>query len=222
MENLSSVFPTPVGVYRDASNCIRIRISFPHARGGVPANPTPGETSQFVFPTPVGVYRDRLVIAVNDVRFPHARGGVPLRCSACHINPAFSPRPWGCTEFAYTGKSKTKVFPTPVGVYRSLRSSTGKTFRFPHARGGVPENSENTLWLFPFSPRPWGCTACERIANNQRVVFPTPVGVYRGRRRVRQRVKTFSPRPWGCTALSGVWRPQRLVFPTPVGVYRAP
>ena len=93
-----------------------IRLSFPHASGGVsytwhsapivkefsprewgcfyPGDPAGGAKN--VFPTRVGVFLVVAPMAQACSGFPHASGGVsiPSLCSECASQ--FSPREWGC------------------------------------------------------------------------------------------------------------------------------
>ncbi len=93
-----AVFPTPVGVFLLQNAGIFLKLSLPHARGGVsgevPTASTLDESSPRpwgcflsrvtrrlcldVFPTPVGVFLIRAPCHRTDVRLPHARGGVSV------------------------------------------------------------------------------------------------------------------------------------------------
>ncbi len=115
--NADGVFPTPVGVYRRLRYLVADRLSFPHARGGVPAanaakrfsfafSPRPwGCTDCIIYTSDKntsfphargGVPIDELREAIER-RFPHARGGVPGDARINRKGRPFSPRPWGCT-----------------------------------------------------------------------------------------------------------------------------
>ena len=132
------VFPTPVGMFRILKDLLRYSRRFPHARGDVPStrdaaamreafSPRPWGCSarllakqerRGVFPTPVGMF----LVETHDVdelrSFPHARGDVPTGADTPSIHPAFSPRPWGCSETLKIKFSTSAVFPTPVGMFR--------------------------------------------------------------------------------------------------------
>ncbi len=134
------------------------------------------------------------------------------------------------------------VFPTPVGVFPGDSDTERGGFRLPHARGGVSIQGKEGAFRLRSSPRPWGCfqQALEQLVD--RLVFPTPVGVFldwpvdlipsdslphaRGgvsySRHFVEPCPKSSPRPWGC------FQPQQdpfqelPVFPTPVGVFLQP
>ena len=173
-----------------------------------------------VFPTHVGVYRNTRPVSARIPCFPHACGGVPPPLDACLPASPFSPRTWGCTWMMRNSSANTRVFPTHVGVYRRVRRLNSDSARFPHARGGVPDNScwfSPTGFVFPthvgvyryscrnvisgmsFSPRTWGCTFPFGRLPQHQVVFPTHVGVYRDKSSTTRRHNSFSPRMWGCT-----------------------
>ncbi len=151
------VFPTPVGVFPHGKQSQFRRGSLPHARGGV----SPGDSTdyivpqssprpwgcfhsagqnlqqQHVFPTPVGVFPLLSEVMSNYKGLPHARGGVSswgLRAASQVVS---SPRPWGCFLFYAQKNRKSRVFPTPVGVFLIIFHSPHKVPRLPHARGGV-------------------------------------------------------------------------------------
>ena len=172
-------FPTHVGVYRPFAGRRLTARTFPHARGGVPTDLTPGRYSSPIsprtwgctghrgaaaerrrhFPTHVGVYRCTVQAGRIEITFPHARGGVPRLYDPLMCFPHVSPRTWGCTE-AVSGLCSTQGrFPTHVGVYRRFRLCSPSPQAFPHARGGVP-----------------GFLCCPALVVHR---FPTHVGVYR-------------------------------------------
>ena len=70
-----NVFPTGVGVNRLAGRHACLRDSFPHRRGGEPANAAGQLTAGDVFPTGVGVNRRGELVNINIVAFsPQAWG----------------------------------------------------------------------------------------------------------------------------------------------------
>ena len=110
----------------------------------------------------------------------------------------------------------------------------------PHARGDVPSAKIAKSGLTCFSPRPWGCSGGRFPPPPPLPLLPTPVGMFRARRRssrsgatsphARGDVptfyncptvrKSFSPRPWGCSALREKPAPSNWLLPTPVGMFR--
>ena len=111
--------------------------------------------------------------------------------------------------------------------------------RLPHARGGVSHSATRPSRHQQSSPRPWGCFQRSTHGFEQRIVFPTPVGVFpltptlsHGRHRLPHarggvsKIDRFgdlesrsSPRPWGCFRHQVRHAPGEEVFPTPVGVF---
>ena len=194
----SSVFPTPVGMFRFQGLPCCDSTSFPHARGDVPGKlETPPGTREFsprpwgcseipapfarqaaVFPTPVGMFRSRSPMPPPKNSFPHARGDVPVELVVLHFAQWFSPRPWGCSGVPNFRLMVSYVFPTPVGMFRQGSFFGAEGFRFPHARGDVPRNMYYASDDFEFSPRPWGCSAFSPTTTNFTLVFPTPVGMF--------------------------------------------
>ena len=254
------VFPTPVGMFRDAPHLRARQTRFPHARGDVPCiqwerprqkafSPRPWGCSLFchywkrrlsVFPTPVGMFRAPCRASSAEKSFPHARGDVPLfRDFLCFVY-VFSPRPWGCSVAADWTAKAVNVFPTPVGMFRVCLGVAFRRRRFPHARGDVPARHVRMLRADRFSPRPWGCSVEHGFAADGADVFPTPVGMFRvvpsplgastcfphARGDVPRIFKhgatrtEFSPRPWGCSANNKLRKALEDVFPTPVGMFR--
>ena len=112
------VFPTPVGVFPFITWAKQIKLSLPHARGGVSKNVShedksalssprpwgcflrvklPSITGQ-VFPTPVGVFLKLSEIDFDCLCLPHARGGVSAISVYKDCYKKSSPRPWGCFQ----------------------------------------------------------------------------------------------------------------------------
>ena len=173
----SSVFPTPVGVFRSADRGRAPAASLPHARGGVSRSHRHGAASTAssprpwgcfcrfasipahvrVFPTPVGVFLSITGMPIWSVSLPHARGGVSLFAPGWRSCRWSSPRPWGCFFFLRFIISLRSVFPTPVGVFLPLGAARVIYGCLPHARGGVSGCLVKYLAALRSSPRPWGC-----------------------------------------------------------------
>ena len=131
---------------------------------------------------------------------------------------ASSPRPWGCFQHPAARRPIRRVFPTPVGVFPSIKGVARAQKGLPHARGGVSGDGTYDGWVSESSPRPWGCFQIARAGIPLSLVFPTPVGVFPtswpeprskpGLPHARGGVSFWtsqtapmhwsSPRPWGC------------------------
>jgi len=164
-----SVFPTRVGMYREACPMIPVGLRFPHTRGDVPTAAASGAPAQKFSPHAWGFTVWKCPAGWQDVRFPHTRGDVPAQRVAC-------------TAFM-------RVFPTRVGMYRRVEHGYTSNSSFPHTRGDVPMSK---IWFatgMPFSPHAWGCSALAGCPSVGPIVFPTLVGMYR--RRLHQMDRTF-------------------------------
>ena len=170
---------------------------------------------------------------------PHTRGGVSPRTPISASWTSSSPHPWGCFPCALPAFSFSIVFPTPVGVFLPSGGKRKGAGRLPHTRGGVSGYNCYADFATASSPHPWGCFYNSEEARFERLVFPTPVGVFptmfkkaflRGRLpHTRGGVSAFlnialppllsSPHPWGCFCRSGPGGRICAVFPTPVGVF---
>ena len=137
-----------------------------------------------------------------------------------------------------SGHGRT-VFPTPVGVFPTLSVRLPGELSLPHARGGVSFVSTPATCVSTSSPRPWGCFSLGDLDTVFHAVFPTPVGVFLWRRKVKEDYfrlpharggvslpvcgralrLSSSPRPWGCFSAFCPHASVARVFPTPVGVF---
>ncbi len=192
-----------------------------------------------VFPTPVGVFLSISALKHYRWRLPHACGGVSCFAPAMVSSDRSSPRLWGCFQLASGVIRDHLVFPTPVGVFPCGRISGGCCANLPHACGGVSYKKRKGCRLQESSPRLWGCFPHHEGRSSRGLVFPTPVGVFPGRRsREASRVRlphacggvsdwpcriasslASSPRLWGCFRCGRWDTGNRCVFPTPVGVF---
>ena len=75
----------------------------------------------------------------------------------------------------------TIVFPTRVGMDHTRPENTGRAYSIPHTRGDGPQRRFWYPLLYSYSPHAWGWTAqlCKYTARNN--VFPTRVGMDRGK-----------------------------------------
>ena len=174
---VSSVFPTPVGVFLTQCRPTWRSAGLPHARGGVSgrypssvarswSSPRPwgcfcpcllSQDAIHVFPTPVGVFPISTCVTTTTQGLPHARGGVSVHTLAFHALLASSPRPWGCFCRREPQPDRLLVFPTPVGVFLQLHLAVVVLRGLPHARGGVSDLHDRGAGKGLSSPRPWGC-----------------------------------------------------------------
>ena len=115
--------------------------------------------------------------------FPHTRGDVPRKRRTHRRGSRFSPHPWGCSNILKNFSLFSVVFPTPVGMFRLRTMPPGLVDSFPHTRGDVPKVPAASSYSSTFSPHPWGCSGQRLRLGGAEAVFPTPVGMFRGRRR---------------------------------------
>ena len=134
------VFPTYVGMFRAGRRAGAWGRGFPHVCGDVPGvvlglpassvfSPrmwgcslagTGGGRGSMVFPTYVGMFRRRGRTPESPRCFPHVCGDVPSARPAAPPVPPFSPRMWGCSEHDRFSRHRLDVFPTYVGMFRSM------------------------------------------------------------------------------------------------------
>ncbi len=132
-----------------------------------------------VFPTHVGMFRDRGADRHRTRRFPHACGDVPSSSPAPCRRPRFSPRMWGCSAGGGRHGERRGVFPTHVGMFRSVLLAVLRAKGFPHACGDVPRSRSSLRPCRTFSPRMWGCSGDCGMNIISSGVFPTHVGMFR-------------------------------------------
>ena len=111
----------------------------------------------FVFPTPVGVFLLLHGRRQHPESLPHACGGVSGPCWPIFAVCMSSPRLWGCFCVLDGSTYKCRVFPTPVGVFPTMRLWSTSMPCLPHACGGVSNGHKIKLKHIRSSPRLWGC-----------------------------------------------------------------
>ena len=119
------------------------------------------------------------------VGLPHARGGVSIARFCEVVFHLSSPRPWGCFLFKLILSFYLFVFPTPVGVFLWRSHRVQGRVRLPHARGGVSSGVRLRSGSILSSPRPWGCFYVAVHIPLLGPVFPTPVGVFNKRHKIK-------------------------------------
>ena len=171
-----------------------------------------------VFPTLVGVFLAGYAGRGRVHGLPHARGGVSLSFLVTSVMALSSPRSWGCFFCFLSCSTRSRVFPTLVGVFHECIRCASCLRSLPHARGGVsvPGNGQGIQTMS--SPRSWGCFRVRAGSAGSDAVFPTLVGVFlqgiprswlrRGLPHARGGVSIStsvhcamfrsSPRSWGC------------------------
>jgi hypothetical protein len=93
--------------------------------------------------------------------FPHTRGDGPGDRGWVDIYGLFSPHAWGWTAASSIVATDGSVFPTRVGMDRSMIRLTAHSRCFPHTRGDGPCISAMTPRSFAFSPHAWGWTGAQ-------------------------------------------------------------
>ncbi len=140
-----SVFPTRVGMARQSACVVILRGGFPHPRGdgprrasrrqararfsppawGWPDCPPAGARARLVFPTRVGMARLMSALVRAGKRFPHPRGDGPPASAPPTSSRWFSPPAWGWPVQGTGRRPPLLVFPTRVGMARSVREMGG-------------------------------------------------------------------------------------------------
>ena len=132
-----------------------------------------------VFPTYVGMVRRQGGRRERRNRFPHVCGDGPSEWGADYESNLFSPRMWGWSVKGYDAVWKRLVFPTYVGMVRTIRTAGLRRARFPHVCGDGPSVQIDITSQSSFSPRMWGWSECELVKPYITAVFPTYVGMVR-------------------------------------------
>ena len=171
--------------------------------------------------------------------FPHTCGDVPAENSRLGTPIGFSPHMWGCSELLGLASLRHFVFPTHVGMFRRHDPCHAVNFRFPHTCGDVPRVLAVQDEPEMFSPHMWGCSGIGLRDGRAQEVFPTHVGMFRGRTGQKRRtfrfphtcgdvprrdyftscLVAFSPHMWGCSGKRGKSLKSGKVFPTHVGMF---
>ena len=190
------VFPTHVGMFLFDLRCFIANLRFPHTRGDVPLldfllypitlfSPHTWGCSGLhrlwtrfgrVFPTHVGMFRIFLWVTGGLRCFPHTRGDVPFYRFGCRSVSVFSPHTWGCSVLLTSIRFFCLVFPTHVGMFRSLIFCCIQSRCFPHTRGDVPFCLRLLALETKFSPHTWGCSELLNRRGRHYLVFPTDFG----------------------------------------------
>ena len=131
-----------------------------------------------VFPTHVGVFPVAARWYQCRLGLPHARGGVSDVIFRAAPTRQSSPRTWGCFLRKKPRTAAAKVFPTHVGVFPDQGALEQTIPSLPHARGGVSRLSASAVHLMGSSPRTWGCFYLSSPMWENKIVFPTHVGVF--------------------------------------------
>ena len=254
------VFPTRVGMARFFVVRDSPRFRFPHPRGDGPQCPHLRDRWRMfsppawgwpalvfvlrfpaeVFPTRVGMARQYQIEAWIEERFPHPRGDGPSGIRLCPRPRTFSPPAWGWPARRQSTTPRDSVFPTRVGMARSLAVYHQDYEGFPHPRGDGPRKNTSTRTRLMFSPPAWGWPERSSPNSSSCGVFPTRVGMARNQETgiqgracfphprgdgpyqpcFRKIGETFSPPAWGWPADSHGPGCERHVFPTRVGMAR--
>ena len=150
---------------------------------------------------------------------PHTRGDGPPLARLLISLSQYSPHAWGWTVRASFVAKFLSVFPTRVGMDRSLQNLELFWECIPHTRGDGPAIRLTLIVDAQYSPHAWGWTANQLIMNHNDPVFPTRVGMDRFsltrlirrcgiphtrgdgpmRRTGIRRASKYSPHAWGWT-----------------------
>ncbi len=139
----------------------------------------PGEPE--VFPTRVGMVRHKDENWSLPDGVPHARGDGPSITLPTSSRQRCSPRAWGWSAVPNRRGVLEGVFPTRVGMVRTPLGRAPFPGRVPHARGDGPLGHHNSVFNRLCSPRAWGWSESDHPSRQHDHVFPTRVGMVRGR-----------------------------------------
>ena len=91
-----------------------------------------------MFPTGVGM--NRLKADKNHLQqyVPHRRGDEPAQLLTQKHNPWCSPQAWGWTDLIDNEDTIYNMFPTGVGMNRSIQMFLKQLYNVPHRRGDEP------------------------------------------------------------------------------------
>ncbi len=184
--------PRAWGWTHTAGSAAIIRSFSPRAWGWTGERVLRGKPVQ-VFPTRVGMDRGTRAARQTSTGFPHARGDGPYIGSRVFAPGEFSPRAWGWTVPISDRGGGGVVFPTRVGMDRSLHCSLNN-----------PDG---------FSPRAWGWTGPVAGGVGQPHVFPTRVGMDRRCRGYGRCSPSFPHARGDGPCLPGAWHTQALFSP---------
>ena len=109
--------------------------------------------------------------------FPRARGDGP--CNHCRHPDCtlFPPRTRGWTHWRYPPSTALPVSPAHAGMDPPRPNRTGKTTRFPRARGDGPNDTFHIHAGLEFPPRTRGWTPYIGGSANETVVSPAHAGM---------------------------------------------
>lgn len=130
-----------------------------------------------------------------------------------------SPHVWGSVHGSGGGRLRPAVFPTRVGVYRSLRRTAPAAGSLPHTRGGL---SYGPGYAIPDSEvlpaHPWGSLHVFRLFSRLEEFFPTCVGVCLADGSGLGESRNTPHVPWGSARRLSLRPEDPSVLPTDVGV----
>ena len=236
----SSASPHTSGVVpKSDAKCAATKIFSPHQWGCSGEKPGKGEKGPLL-PTPVGMFRPAAGVARVVLASPHTSGDVPGLTDTAEQRKHFSPHQWGCSVDRPARRHGALLLPTPVGMFRRGRSSAPTWTTSPHTSGDVPTKSALAGLTPDFSPHQWGCSVSWSETRKQRILLPTPVGMFlpdeeMGVGRASSphtsgdvpmstafspAPPAFSPHQWGCSDGARRRAQDQRLLPTPVGMFR--
>jgi len=110
---------------------------------------------------------------------PHTRGDGPPLARLLISLSQYSPHAWGWTVRASFVAKFLSVFPTRVGMDRSLQNLELFWECIPHTRGDGPGGQNVLFGPIRYSPHAWGWTVIPIEQPSFFGVFPTRVGMDR-------------------------------------------
>ena len=142
-----SVFPTRVGMFRNAPKRVSLTLCFPHASGDVPHNASSFSGATAFSPREWGCSDGVSTVWRLHAVFP-TRVGMFRILSLGSITSKFSPREWGCSAVKKAQQMIGVVFPTRVGMYRRTSKVFRQSLSFPYTRRDGPFADDRDMLRF--------------------------------------------------------------------------
>ena len=177
---MPAMFPTHVGIALSNQAPRLPGTSCSLRMWGLRVRTTSTIRPSLMFPTHVGIARPLSF-------YPPFAGHVPYACGDCAAADVpekaitgCSLRMWGLREAAETDKQPAQMFPTHVGIARTVNVPVRQNQHVPYACGDCADISGPSISLDTCSLRMWGLRGQRQRRQSRQQMFPTHVGIARG------------------------------------------